>query len=116
MKSISFAVLLCALLAGCGRNSNDQGSRQGTSGAGTIYSRGGQRDDDQQQANRNATDTRPRGGSMEGAGGAGPGYDGSGKGAGQHGTVPTPGSGVGAGLTNSAPQGSASSARPDQRQ
>jgi hypothetical protein len=40
------------------------------------------------------------GGSKAGAGGAGPGYDGSGKGGGEYGTVPAPGSGVGAGLTN----------------
>ena len=40
--------------------------------------------------------------SESGAGGAGPGYDGSRKGSGKEGTVPAPGSGVGAGVTNSA--------------
>lgn len=39
-------------------------------------------------------------GSEAGAGGAGPGYDGSSQGTGKEGTVPTPGSGVGAGVTN----------------
>ena len=58
--------------------------------------------DDQQRAAETATDTRPRGGSMEGAGGAGPGYDGSAQGTGKHGTVPAPGAGFGSALTNSA--------------
>ena len=113
------ATLLCVSFVGCGRNNSNQGSAQGTSGSGAVYGRGGaSRDDagtpttarrgaergkdDQQRAAENATDMRPRGGSMQGAGGAGPGYDGSGQGTGKHGTVSTAGSGVGAGLNTSA--------------
>jgi len=101
MRHLIFLLAVTALLSGRGRSSEQNGAAQGTSGSGQVYGRGSGRDD-QQRAAENATDMRPRGGSMEGAGGAGPGYDGSGKGLGEHGTVPAPGSGVGAGLTNSA--------------
>ncbi len=75
-----FLSLICwGLLVGCGRGTPDN--------------------DDHQRAAETATDKRPRGGSMQGAGGAGPGYDGSGRGGGKYGTVPAPGSGVGAGMT-----------------
>lgn len=42
-------------------------------------------------------------GSESGAGGAGPGYDGSSQGTGKEGTVPAPGSGIGEGATNATP-------------
>lgn len=100
MRNAILLFFLCGAISGCGRNETDPGTVQGASGSGTNYSRGGTKDD-HQRAMDTATDTRPRGGSMQGAGGIGPGYDGSGQGEGRHGTVPPPGAGFAGGLTNS---------------
>src|SRR4051812_40068694 len=86
MQKAILLVLFCGLLSACERQPTGAGQREGTSGAGVNYSRGSAGKDDQQRAMEKATDTRPRGGSMAGAGGAGPGYDGSGQGSGKHGT------------------------------
>jgi hypothetical protein len=103
MRTRALLVLTCGILAAaCGPQSDHSDGREGTSGSGSVYGRGGSGKNNHQRAQEAATDNRPRGGSMQGAGGAGPGYDGSGQGAGEHGTVPTSGSGVGlgSGLTN----------------
>ena len=92
--------LLCAALCGCGRSEQNDSTAQGASGSGAVYGRGGAGKDDHQRAQENATDTRPRGGSMPGAGGAGPGYDGSHQGTKERDFVPAPGAGFGGALTN----------------
>jgi len=104
MKYTFLVAVVCALLTACNRSSDDQSSAQGTSGSGVIYSHGGANARPaqvQQGASETATDLRPTGGSMAGAGGAGPGYDGSAQGLGKHGTIPGPGAGFASGLTNS---------------
>jgi hypothetical protein len=106
MRTAILTLILAGALAGCGQNSDQQATREGTSGSGKTYGRGGENDlrakpDVRAGASRTATDLRPTGGSMAGAGGAGPGYDGSGQGGGKNGTVPAPGAGFGGSLTNS---------------
>jgi hypothetical protein len=101
MRSAILALLAAGALAGCNKNPNDQSARQGTSGSGKVYGRGGENQEIRAGASSTATDLRPTGGSMAGAGGAGPGYDGSGKGLGKEGTIPAPGAGFAGSLTNS---------------
>ena len=100
MRDRMLVLLVCLILSGCGRASNDQRD-QGSSGSGVIYNRGGANEPVRAGASSTATDLRPTGGSLAGAGGAGPGYDGSGKGEGKNRTIPAPGAGFGASLTNS---------------
>lgn len=102
MRTIFLCAALAAMLCACSRQDDKVTSDQGTSGNGAVYGRGGGKDD-HQRANENATDTRPRGGSMQGAGGAGPGYDGSRQGTNERDFAPAPGAGFAGGLTNSNP-------------
>ncbi len=92
MRAAVLLVVLCGLLSAC--------QRRHDSGTAPAYSQGSTNAEVRAGADATATDTRPTGGSMAGAGGAGPGYDGSAHGLGKHGTIPGLGAGFASGLTN----------------